>query len=632
MKTKIIKDIINNYAQEEKSIVDQLYFKLDNHYPTIGGFREEIWKQMFEQIIPKKFAIEQSVFLIDSKGDVSKEVDLAIFDEVYTPYIFRKGRIKFIPIEAVAVAVQCKSTNVDKSDLINWCESITKLKTSRNSVARMHGYIATNELKLNKNSEPIKITQSGTRPILILCSLDQASKDAHKYFDFMLFTKVKRDEDNNTIEGNIIINVNEKNKSIEDWFSDLNHNDNVGIKGEDENIDDKYKNNGDGFSDNNNKSLNEYRVLNNDKEISLLSLNFQLNQLLMLINNPMLFPHMAYVEMFNRLDKKLLTMEKILSEKLKVISPMFSYGASSLEARPSELKGLIRYIYRISNITENTKQLYYDESELFGGTTKNGTKKVSPLRMILIDPDPQNLTELQRKIIDQKLILRKEKEKNYPKKCFSNKKEFELKFFYHDNTTNKKELNYENLFYLSLILGGIGKRSRRGRGCMTVDKLKFMTKIKQIKFVTEQLNCINQNKNIYEVKGNEIIIKEEYEEPIAALNRPVIKIIIFGEKIRNNDIEAFLLKVDNASHEIKDINYNKLKERDVKNRKFATGYAQGSDKFASSVIISITETNEGFYPVYTFVTPVLKKEEHLDKNHIERNAYFKQLEGRRAFE
>ena len=44
---------------------------------------------MFKRIIPKKFVIEQSVFLIDSKGNVSNGVDLAIFDEMYTPYIFR---------------------------------------------------------------------------------------------------------------------------------------------------------------------------------------------------------------------------------------------------------------------------------------------------------------------------------------------------------------------------------------------------------------------------------------------------------------------------------------------------------------------------------------------------------------
>ena len=50
-----------------------------------------------------------------------------------------------------------------------------------------------------------------------------------------------------------------------------------------------------------------YRTGNNgsDKEeLSLMSFNFQLNQILMLINNPMLFPHLDYVEMFNGSRRK----------------------------------------------------------------------------------------------------------------------------------------------------------------------------------------------------------------------------------------------------------------------------------------------------------------------------------------
>lgn len=46
--------------------------------------------------------------------------------------------------------------------------------------------------------------------------------------------------------------------------------------------------------------LNDYRVSSNGEDISLLSFNFMLNQLLMLINNPMFFPHRAYVKLFNK--------------------------------------------------------------------------------------------------------------------------------------------------------------------------------------------------------------------------------------------------------------------------------------------------------------------------------------------
>uniref|UniRef100_UPI0034E8BE75 DUF6602 domain-containing protein n=2 Tax=Enterocloster clostridioformis TaxID=1531 RepID=UPI0034E8BE75 len=44
-----------------------------------------MWLQLFQMIVPNKFVIEHSVFIIDSAGNVSKEVDLAIIN-TYTPY------------------------------------------------------------------------------------------------------------------------------------------------------------------------------------------------------------------------------------------------------------------------------------------------------------------------------------------------------------------------------------------------------------------------------------------------------------------------------------------------------------------------------------------------------------------
>ncbi len=43
--------------------------------------------RFFLRIIPKKFNTTRFVFIIDSKENISKEVDIAIYDEQYTPYI-----------------------------------------------------------------------------------------------------------------------------------------------------------------------------------------------------------------------------------------------------------------------------------------------------------------------------------------------------------------------------------------------------------------------------------------------------------------------------------------------------------------------------------------------------------------
>src|SRR5690554_4720318 len=136
MKRETIQKIKENYKRIERSIVEQLFLEFSNHNPTTGSYREDVWHSLFRQIVPHKFAIEKSVFIIDSNGEISREVDLAIFDEQYTPYIFNYGNVRFIPIEAVAVVVQCKSNSIDNGNLEEWKKSIDKLETNTQSITR----------------------------------------------------------------------------------------------------------------------------------------------------------------------------------------------------------------------------------------------------------------------------------------------------------------------------------------------------------------------------------------------------------------------------------------------------------------------------------------------------------------
>lgn len=278
-KEKIIPDIITNYQQLESSIVEQLYMKHTLHGTTIGTEREEVWSQVFEAILPKKFVIERSVFIIDSQGNVSHEVDLAIFDETYTPYIFRYGRIKFIPIEAVAAIVECKSQNIKKETIKAWYDSIVKLRTATGSIARLVNQIATGPAP----------AQQSTRPLRILCSMSEnVGKEVieSNMFDFILMA-VKR----NRTDSHLKITVTEAFRTLKDWYRELNFyqysqeiSTNIIGENELETI-----------------SLKDYEILGEkNRQASLLTFNFQLNQLLMLINNPILFPHREYVRMFNQ--------------------------------------------------------------------------------------------------------------------------------------------------------------------------------------------------------------------------------------------------------------------------------------------------------------------------------------------
>lgn len=281
-----IRSIIKNYRQTERSIVNQLYMEHNIHGTTTGTMREDVWCELFEMIVPKKFVIEHSVFIMDSHGKISREVDLAIIDETYTPYIFRYGRLKFVPIEAVAAVVECKSREVNKSDLALWNNSIINLETADKSIARTAFSIPTTAVP----------TQKSTRPIRVLCALDPAVNSAVKeMFDFILTAN----------ENSACIDVWENNTytNLLSWYETLNfHGQAVALQAL---LKEEPEKMGKPAKELEEVTMESYKVRDQTQNnISLLSFNFQFNQLLMLINNPMLFPHREYVKMFNQIAQK----------------------------------------------------------------------------------------------------------------------------------------------------------------------------------------------------------------------------------------------------------------------------------------------------------------------------------------
>lgn len=228
------------------------------------------------------------MFIIDSGGNISKECCLAIFDETYTPYIFKYDKLKFIPIEAVAVVIECKSSSLKKKNLENWVKGIESLKTSQRSYVRMF-----NGVNIGSEHNPAKPrTQTSTRPIRILCCLNnQCKKYCKNSFDIVIRANEKKECLN--------IEIDESKGNLFSWYESLNHSEGLAE------IDKKYIN----IDKIQNVELEKYEVKyevkskKQTKVVSLLTFNLQLNQILMMINNPILFPHIAYAEMFNKFEK-----------------------------------------------------------------------------------------------------------------------------------------------------------------------------------------------------------------------------------------------------------------------------------------------------------------------------------------
>ncbi|MEB3012423.1 DUF6602 domain-containing protein [Parvimonas sp. D2] len=302
-KVDFIRDIKENYLKMERELVTQLNYNVSNHDLTAGTYREEIWADFFRRIVPKKFNIARSVFIIDSKENISKEVDIAIYDEQYTPYIFNYGLIKFIPIEAVAAVVQCKSRSLDNVDLLNWTDSIDNLQTSNDSIVRLATYI-----HIGKESICDAI-QTATKPIKILCHIptNETSNDdtnGRKYFDIVIeaYQNSKSSKEQNQNQNNTEYNDNLKINFSDENLFDVLKNYNQADKKELAHLKEDKKLKSETLV---NRKISDYVIhRGKEEEYSLLSFIFQFNQMLMMINNPMFFPHKAYVDMFNKNTNK----------------------------------------------------------------------------------------------------------------------------------------------------------------------------------------------------------------------------------------------------------------------------------------------------------------------------------------
>ena len=315
---KVFERIVENYDNLNKMMVEEMNLASE-HGGLTGNYREEMWVKFFRSILPQKFSLAQGVIIIDSRGNVSKEVDIAAFDEQYTPYVFQYNTLKFIPIEAVALVIECKSTKPDNPELIEWAKSIDSLCTRSSGVTRMvDGYVTglTNP------------TQKSTRPIKILACLKQTVQENSRekiteelgdHFDFI----IKQTQEEKTDDTKFEVIIKNKCKPLGWWDESLNNAKNgpntenggdIKKNKEDEYL--KIKSNSELTNKYQNyeelkfhkSSQNIFYLKNtlNDLKVNdnpLLSLNLQLNQLLMLLNNPMLFPHFAYAAIFEKMIK-----------------------------------------------------------------------------------------------------------------------------------------------------------------------------------------------------------------------------------------------------------------------------------------------------------------------------------------
>lgn len=134
----------NNKLLEYKKMIDlkelfcglqkQMLSSLDvdrefiGHPGSKGDATEQRWIEFLRTYLPDRYKVDKAI-VIDSTGNVSKQMDVVIYDAIYTPFIFNQDGFMYIPAESVYAVFEVKQ---DVKGYIDYAaqrvESVRKLK------------------------------------------------------------------------------------------------------------------------------------------------------------------------------------------------------------------------------------------------------------------------------------------------------------------------------------------------------------------------------------------------------------------------------------------------------------------------------------------------------------------------
>ena len=83
--------------------------RLFEHASTAGSATEHHWIEMFHRYLPTAYRAAPA-FIIDSTGRRSRQIDIAIFDQLHSPLLFPHASGVHVPAESVYAVFEVKAT------------------------------------------------------------------------------------------------------------------------------------------------------------------------------------------------------------------------------------------------------------------------------------------------------------------------------------------------------------------------------------------------------------------------------------------------------------------------------------------------------------------------------------------
>lgn len=110
------------------------------HPVSKGDALENVWIEWLKKYLPNRYCVDKAI-IIDSEGNLSHQIDLVIYDQQYTPFVFTQNGIHYIPAEGVYAVFEIKPDlegSVNGMSYIEYAgkkiESVRKLKRTSTKI------------------------------------------------------------------------------------------------------------------------------------------------------------------------------------------------------------------------------------------------------------------------------------------------------------------------------------------------------------------------------------------------------------------------------------------------------------------------------------------------------------------
>lgn len=138
MANEVINDLIEEridtflaaFTQRAKALFHDDTKKNGLRHPgEFGTYRESIVADLLQGFLPQHLAIDTG-FIVNSSGEVSKQIDLIIYNPFLTPPLESKRRQRFFPVETVVAVGEVRSS-VSKPSFNEALQRISEVKELR---------------------------------------------------------------------------------------------------------------------------------------------------------------------------------------------------------------------------------------------------------------------------------------------------------------------------------------------------------------------------------------------------------------------------------------------------------------------------------------------------------------------